>query len=86
MIRAITFVPTINDIYDAKVVSIFPFGAFVDFRGKSGLLHISEISSKRVENVEDVLKIGDQIRVKLIGTDPKTGKLRLSAKAIGPNE
>ncbi|MEO6190776.1 MAG: polyribonucleotide nucleotidyltransferase [Saprospiraceae bacterium] len=86
MIRAITFTPTVGDIYDAKVVSIFPFGAFVDFSGKSGLLHISEISSKRIDNVEDVLKIGDPIRVKLIGTDPKTGKLRLSAKAIGPNE
>ncbi|MEP7198062.1 MAG: polyribonucleotide nucleotidyltransferase [Saprospiraceae bacterium] len=86
MIRAITFVPTIGDIYDAKVVSIFPFGAFVDFSGKSGLLHISEISNKRVENVEDVLKVGDAVRVKLIGTDPKTGKLRLSAKAVGPNE
>lgn len=86
MIKAITFVPTVGDIYDAKVVSIFPFGAFVDFNGKSGLLHISEISDKRVANVEDVLKIGDPVRVKLVGTDPKTGKLRLSAKAVKPGE
>lgn len=82
MIKAITFTPSIGDVYDAKVVSIFPFGAFVDFFGKSGLLHISEIAHKRVEKVEDVLKVGDIVKVKLIGTDPKTGKLRLSSKVL----
>lgn len=82
MIKAITFTPQIGDVYDAKVVSLFPFGAFVDFHGKSGLLHISEISHKRVEKVEDVLKVGDMVKVKLIGTDPKTGKLRLSSKVL----
>jgi len=86
MIKAITFVPAVGDIYDGKVQSIFPFGAFVEFNGKSGLLHISEISDKRIAKVEDVLKVGDPVRVKLIGTDPKTGKLRLSAKAIKPGE
>lgn len=82
MIKAITFTPSIGDVYDAKVVSLFPFGAFVDFSGKSGLLHISEISHQRVDNVEDVLKVGDMVKVKLIGTDPKTGKLRLSSKVL----
>jgi len=86
MIKAITFVPSVGDVYDGKVVSIFPFGAFVEFFGKSGLLHISEISTKRVAKVEDVLQVGDAVRVKLIGTDPKTGKLRLSAKALMTGE
>ena len=59
-----------------------PFGAFVDFYGKSGLVHISEITHARLEKVEDALKVGDSIKVKLIGTDPKTGKLRLSRKVL----
>lgn len=52
--------------------------------GKDGLLHVSEIDYKRVENVEDVLKEGDKIQVKLLEIDPKTGKLRLSRKALLP--
>ncbi|MBP8725629.1 MAG: polyribonucleotide nucleotidyltransferase [Saprospiraceae bacterium] len=82
MIEAITFVPQVGDVYDGKVVSIFPFGVFVDFRNKSGLLHVSEISHSRIDNVEDVFKVGDPVTVKLIGLDPKTGKLRLSRKAL----
>jgi len=82
MIRAITFVPQVGDVFDAKVVTIMPFGAFVDFYGKSGLVHISEITHARLEKVEDTLKVGDAIKVKLIGTDPKTGKLRLSRKVL----
>lgn len=82
MIRAITFVPQVGDVFDAKVVTIMPFGAFVDFYGKSGLVHISEITHARLEKVEDALKVGDSIKVKLIGTDPKTGKLRLSRKVL----
>ena len=82
MISAIAFTPQVGDVYDAKVVSIFPYGVFVDFMGKSGLLHVSEISNTRIENIEDVLKIGDMVKVKLIGTDPKTGKFRLSRKVL----
>ncbi len=82
MINAITFTPKTGDVYDAKVASLHPFGAFVDFLGKSGLVHISEVSNKRIANIEDVYKVGDAVRVKLIGTDPKTGKLRLSARAV----
>lgn len=82
IVKGIAFTPEVGEVYDAQVVSIFPYGAFVDFHGKSGLLHVSEISHTRIDKVEDVLKVGDMIQVKLIGTDPKTNKLRLSRKAI----
>ncbi len=63
--------------------SIVAFGAFVEILpGKDGLLHISEIDHKRIENVEDVLKQGDKIDVKLIGIDSRSGKLKLSRKAL----
>lgn len=81
-IKGITQVPEVGEVYDAKVVSLQPYGAFVEFGGKSGLLHISEISYERVERVEDVLKEGDSIKVKLIEIDERTGKFRLSAKAL----
>lgn len=81
-IKSITHMPEVGDIYDAKVVSLQPYGAFVEFAGKSGLLHISEISYARVERVEDVLKEGDTIRVKLTEIDERTGKYRLSAKVL----
>lgn len=81
-IKSIAFQPEVGDIYDAKVVSLQPYGAFVEFAGKSGLLHISEISHARVERVEDVLKEGDMIRVKLTEIDERTGKFRLSAKVL----
>ncbi|MCO6486553.1 MAG: S1 RNA-binding domain-containing protein, partial [Saprospiraceae bacterium] len=81
-IKSIAYQPEVGDVFDAKVVSLQPYGAFVEFSGKSGLLHISEISYARVEKVEDVLKEGDSIRVKLIEIDERTGKFRLSAKAL----
>ena len=81
-IKAITHMPEVGDVYEAKVASIMPYGVFVDFMGKSGLLHISEISHTRIERVEDVFKEGDPVKVKLIGVDSKTGKLRLSRKAL----
>jgi polyribonucleotide nucleotidyltransferase len=84
MIEHITFVPQVGDEYDGKVASIFPFGVFVDFRNKSGLLHVSEISHTRIDNVEEVFKVGDLVKIKLIGIDPKTGKFRLSRKALMP--
>ena len=62
-----------------------PFGAFVEFMaGKDGLLHISEVEHRRLENMDGVLKEGDKIQVKLIGVDPKTGKFKLSRKALLP--
>ncbi len=83
-IRRITFTPEVGDVYRAVVKSVMPYGVFVEFNGKSGLLHVSEISHSRVENVEDYLKEGDEVKVKLIEIDKKTGKLRLSRKALLP--
>jgi len=81
MIETIIEDPEVNKIYDGKVVKIVDFGAFVNILpGKDGLLHISEISEERTENVSDVLSEGDSIKVKLIGFD--RGKLKLSAKAV----
>ncbi len=82
-INAITFTPEVGDEYDATVASIQPYGVFVDFRGgKSGLVHVSELAYERIERVEDHFKEGDEMRVKLIGIDEKTGKLRLSRRAL----
>ena len=81
-IAKITFIPSVGDVYEAEVESIMPYGAFVKFFGQSGLLHVSELDHKRIEDVNTVLKVGDKITIKIIGTDPKTGKLRLSRKAL----
>lgn len=71
--------------YKGKVRSIMPFGAFVEFLpGKDGLLHISEISWERIETMDGIYKEGDQLDVKLVEVDPKTGKFRLSVKALLP--
>ena len=84
-IRAIVAVPEVGEIYDGVVKSIMPFGAFVEIMpGKDGLLHISEINWARVEKVDDVMEVGEQIKVKLIEVDKKTGKYRLSRKALLP--
>ncbi len=86
-VRKIVAVPEVGDTYEAKVVSIMPYGAFVEFMpGKQGLLHISEISWKRLENMEGILAEGETIKVKLMEVDPKTGKFRLSAKVLLPKE
>ena len=84
-IRAIVVRPEEGEVYEGVVKSIMPFGAFVEILpGKDGLLHVSEIDYKRIEKVEDVLKEGDRIQVKLLEIDKKTGKLRLSRKALLP--
>ena len=70
-----------GQIYDGVVTKIMPFGAFVDLGGKEGLLHISKISSKRVEKVEDVLSIGDEVRVKVSEIDSQ-GRINLSMKDL----
>ena len=76
----------VGGIYDGVVVRIMPFGAFVDVGGgKEGLLHISKISKKRVEKVEDVLKIGDKIKVKVYEIDEQ-GRINLSKKALEEQE
>ena len=82
-IKQIVAIPEIGNIYKGVVKNIVPFGAFVEILpGKDGLLHISEIEWRRLENVESVLKVGDEIEVKLIGIDSRTGKLKLSRKVL----
>ncbi len=82
-IKGIVSVPEIGGEYEATVKSIMPYGAFVEFMpGKQGLLHISEVSWSRLDNLEGVLKEGDAIKVKLLDVDPKTGKYRLSRKVL----
>ncbi len=84
-IKAIIAVPEVGEIYKGKVKSVVSFGAFIEIiPGKEGLLHVSEMDWKRVESAEDFTKEGDTIEVKLIGVDEKTGKLKLSRKALLP--
>ena len=85
-IKSIVAVPEIGEVYEGKISSIMPYGAFVEFMpGKDGLLHISEIDWKRLETVEQAgLKEGDTISVKLVDIDPKTGKFKLSHKVLIP--
>jgi polyribonucleotide nucleotidyltransferase len=84
-IKAIVAQPEIGDVYIGKVKSIQPYGAFVEFMpGKDGLLHISEIKHERVETMDGVLEVGEEVKVKLIDVDKKTGKFKLSRKAILP--
>lgn len=84
-IKGITTVPEIGQEYDGEVKNLQTFGAFVEFLpGKDGLLHISELAWERVNNVEDVFKVGDKIKVKLIEVDKKTGKYKLSHRVLLP--
>ncbi|HEX7691058.1 MAG TPA: polyribonucleotide nucleotidyltransferase [Sediminibacterium sp.] len=84
-IKGITAVPEVGEVYEGPVKGIKEFGAFVEFMpGKQGLLHISEISWKRLESMEGLFKEGDMVKVKLVGLDPKTGKFKLSRKALMP--
>lgn len=82
-IKRIIAIPEVGEIYHGKVKNITSFGAFIEILpGKEGLLHISEIDWKRLKDVESVLKVGDELDVKLIGVDSKTGKLKLSRKVL----
>ena len=84
-IKGITSLPDVGEVYEGKVKSIMPFGAFVEFLpGRDGLLHISEVDWKRLESLDGVLKQGDILQVKLIEIDEKTGKFRLSRKVLLP--
>ena len=85
-IRGIVAIPEVGDTYNAKVKSIMPYGAFVEFMpGKEGLLHISELKWERVETMDQAgLKEGEMIEVKLLDIDEKTGKFKLSHKALLP--
>ena len=86
-IKAIAFPPTVNigEEYEGKVKSIMPYGAFVEvIPGQDGLLHVSELDWKRVDRVEDILKEGEVVKFKVVGRDEKTGKIKLSRKALMP--
>lgn len=84
-VKAIVAVPEIGDVYQAKVKTIMPYGAFVEIMpGKDGLLHISEYDWKRIDTLEGLVKEGDIIEVKYVGDDPKTKKIKLSRKALLP--
>ena len=85
-IRGIVAIPEVGDTYASKVKSVMPYGAFVEFMpGKEGLLHISEIDWKRIETMDQAgIKEGDIIDVKLLDIDAKTGKFKLSRKALMP--
>ena len=84
-IRIIAATPEVGETYVGKVRSIQPYGAFVEFMpGKDGLLHISEVSYDRLDSLEGKLEVGQDINVKLLDVDKKTGKFRLSAKALLP--
>ena len=82
-IKGIVAVPEVGKVYKGTVKSILDFGAFIEILpGKEGLLHISEIDWNKTEKVEDVLKLGDEVEVKLLEIDPKTNKMRLSRRAL----
>ncbi len=84
-VKGIVAIPEVGEVYQGKVKSIMPFGAFVEFMpGKDGLLHISEIKWERLENMEGVLEVGEEVKVKLVEVDKKTGKFRLSRKVLIP--
>ncbi len=84
-VKAIVALPEVGEIYKGKVKSIVSFGAFIEILpGKEGLLHVSELDWKRVESASDILKENEMVEVKLIGVDEKTGKLKLSRRALLP--
>jgi len=82
-IKGIVAVPEVGKVYKGTVKSILEFGAFIEILpGKEGLLHISEIGWGKTDKVEDVLKVGDEVEVKLLEIDPKNNKMRLSRRAL----
>ncbi|MFN9863350.1 MAG: polyribonucleotide nucleotidyltransferase [Bacteroidota bacterium] len=84
-VKAIVAMPEVGEVYSGIVKSIMPFGAFVEFMpGKDGLLHISEIKWERLETMDGVMQVGEEVKVKLIEIDKKTGKLRHTRKVLLP--
>jgi polyribonucleotide nucleotidyltransferase len=81
-IQGIVFIPEVGSIFDGVVEELAEYGAFVKFKGKTGLLHVSEYDHRRIENIADVLKVGDTVTFKILDVDPKTGKMKLSRRAI----
>jgi polyribonucleotide nucleotidyltransferase len=84
-IKGIVAVPEVGEVYEGVIKSIMPYGAFVEFLpGKQGLLHISEVSWSRLETLDGVLKEGDTVKIKLLDIDSRSGKFKLSRKALIP--
>lgn len=83
-VEDITHVPQVGNVYEAVVRTIMPYGVFVDFKNKSGLLHVSEVSHSRIDNLEEVFKEGDMVKVELVEIDERTGKMRMSRKSLLP--
>lgn len=84
MIRNIACDPVVGEVYTGKVVKIMEFGAFVNFMGnRDGLVHISELAAERVGKVSDIVQVGDEVNVKVVGFDDR-GKVKLSMKALLP--
>ncbi|MFA0963781.1 polyribonucleotide nucleotidyltransferase [Roseivirga sp. BDSF3-8] len=84
-VKNIVALPEVGEVYDGIVKNIMPFGAFIEFMpGKEGLLHISEIKWERLENMDGVMEVGEEVKVKLLEIDKKTGKFRLSRKVLLP--
>ena len=84
-IKKITFTPEVGEVYEGVVKTVMPYGVFVGFEGgRDGLLHVSEMSHSRIDSVEDEFSEGDKVKFKLVEIDERTGKLRLSRKAIMP--
>jgi len=84
-VKAIVALPEVGEVYRGKVKSIVAFGAFVEIMpGKEGLLHVSELDWRRIESASEIMKENDIVEVKLIGVDEKTGKLKLSRRALLP--
>ncbi len=81
-INDITYEPKAGEVVEGEVLNVLDFGVVVGWRGKSGLLHISEISNSRIDKVSDHFKVGDKVRVKIIGIDKRNGKIKLSRKAL----
>ncbi len=81
-IMDIVFMPEVGAVYEGVVEELAEYGAFIKFKGKTGLMHVSEYDHRRVENLADVLKAGDPITFKILDVDPKTGKMKLSRRAI----
>ena len=84
-VKAIVAEPVLGEVYQGKIKSIAPFGAFIEFMpGKDGLLHISEVTGERIEDLTQVLAVGETMEVKLIEIDPKTGRYKLSRRVLLP--
>lgn len=83
-IMGIVFIPEVGSVFEGVVEELAEYGAFVKFKGKTGLLHVSEYDHRRIENLSEVLKVGDPVTFKILDVDPKSGKMKLSRRAITP--